>query len=49
LTNAAKKFKGKDICPDRLNADGIKKWQLRGESMKGAFWMEGNSLGEDTL
>jgi hypothetical protein len=49
VPNAAKNFKGKDIGPDRLHADGIKKRQLRVESMKGAIWMEGNSLREDTL
>jgi hypothetical protein len=46
--NAANNFKGKDIGLDRLHADDIKKRQLRGEIMKGAIWMEGKSLGEDT-
>jgi hypothetical protein len=49
LPNAANNLKGKDIGPDRIHADGIKKRQLRGKSMKGAIWMEINSLGEDTL
>jgi hypothetical protein len=49
VPNAANNFKGKDIGADRLHAGDIKKRQLRGGSMKGAIWMEGNSLGEDTL
>jgi hypothetical protein len=44
----ANNFKGKDSGPDKLHVDGIKKLQVRGESMKGATWMEGNSHGEDT-
>jgi hypothetical protein len=37
----ANNFKGKHIGTDNLHADGIKKMaKLRGESMKGAIWME---------
>jgi hypothetical protein len=39
--NSAKKLKGKDIGPDRLYADGIKKWQLRRKRMKAqSGWKE---------
>jgi hypothetical protein len=46
---ATNNSKGKDIGPDRLHADGIIKTAIKGESMKCAIWMEGNSLGEVTL
>jgi hypothetical protein len=36
----ANKFKGKHIGTDKLQVGGIKKRQLRGESMKCAIWME---------
>jgi hypothetical protein len=39
----ANNSKGKHINPDKLYADGIKKRQVRGEIIKGASWMEGNS------